>query len=113
MEECHLALKDEKKLSTRKHLAAYGLQEVELQQEGRKLDAAGFLYVPPFEYNLADPTTPSLLSVGTPGDSQEVDCGVGRSGGLNDSRQGRKLQTSEGECEEGLHQWTIVGSGCP
>ena len=37
VEEGHLALKDEMKFSTRKYLAPYGLQEVELQQEGRKL----------------------------------------------------------------------------
>ena len=60
-----LALKDEMKFSTRKYLAPYGLQEVELQQEGRKLDAAGVLYVPLTEYKAADPTTPLPLSMGT------------------------------------------------
>ena len=43
MEEGHLALQDEMKCSTRKHLAPYGLEEVELQQEGPKLFAAGTL----------------------------------------------------------------------
>ena len=38
VEEGHLALKDEMKFSKRKYLAPYALQEVELQQEGRKLD---------------------------------------------------------------------------
>ena len=56
------------KFGTRKYPAPYGLQEVELQQEGRKLDAAGVLYVPLTEYKAADPTTPLPLSVGTPGD---------------------------------------------
>ena len=72
VEEGHLALKDEMKFSTRKHLAPYGLQEVELQQEGRKLDAAGVLYVPLTEYKVADPTTPSPLPVGTPGDRRSL-----------------------------------------
>ena len=70
VEEGYLALKDEMKFSTRKYLAPYGLQEVELQQEGRKLDAAGVPYMPLTEYKVADPTTPSPLSVGTPGDKR-------------------------------------------
>ena len=69
-EEGHLALKDEMKISTRKYLGPYGLQEVESQQEGRKLDTTGVLYAPLTEYKVADPTTPSLLSVGTPGDKR-------------------------------------------
>ena len=60
------------KFSTRKHLEPYGLQEVELQREGRKLDAAGVLYVPLTEYKVADPTTPSPRSVGTAGDSRSL-----------------------------------------
>ena len=63
VEEGHLALNDDMKFSTRKHLASNGLQEVELQQQGRKLVAAGTLYVPLTEYKKADPTTPSPLSV--------------------------------------------------
>ena len=46
VEEGHLALKDEIKFSTRNYLEPCGLQEVELQSEGRKLDAAGVLYFP-------------------------------------------------------------------
>ena len=61
VEEDHLALKDEMKFRTRKYRAPYGLQEVELQQEGRKLDAAGVLYVSLTEYKAADPLTPSPL----------------------------------------------------
>ena len=72
VEEGHLALTDELKFSTRKNRAPYGLQEVELQQEGRKLDAAGVLYVPLTEYKSADPTTPSPLSVGTPVDRRNI-----------------------------------------
>ena len=45
--------------------------------------------------------------------SQEIDRVDVRSGGLNDSRDRRRLQTSEGESEEGLHQSTNGGSGCP
>ena len=72
MEEGQLALKDEMKFSTRKYLAPYALQEVELQKEGRKLDAAGVLYVHLTEYKVADPTTPSPLSVGTPRDKRSL-----------------------------------------
>ena len=53
-------------------MALYGLQEVELQQQGRKLDAAGIFYVPLTEYKIADPTTTSPLSVGTPGDKRNL-----------------------------------------
>ena len=72
VEESHLALKDEMKFSARKYLAPNGLQEVELQQEGRKLDAAGVLHVPLTEYKAADPTTPSPLSVETPADKRSL-----------------------------------------
>ena len=34
MEDVHLALKDEIKFSTRRHLAPYGLEEVELRNVG-------------------------------------------------------------------------------
>ena len=50
VEEGHLGLKAESRCSTKKHLASYGLQEVELQQKGARLDAAGALYVPLAEY---------------------------------------------------------------
>ena len=72
VEESHLALKDEMKFSARKYLAPNGLQEVELQQEGQKLDAAGVLHVPLTEYKAADPTTPSPLSVETPADKRSL-----------------------------------------
>ena len=71
-EEGHPALKDEMKCSTRKHLAPYGLDEVELQCKGRKLDAAGTLYVSLTEYKAVDPATPPSLSVGTPGDKRRL-----------------------------------------
>ena len=68
MQEGHIALKDDMKCKTRKHLAPYGLEEVELQQEGQKLDAVGTLYVPLTEHKVTDPATSSPLSVGTAGD---------------------------------------------
>ena len=40
MEEGHVARKDEMLLSTKRHLAPYGLEEVELRHDGRKLDVA-------------------------------------------------------------------------
>ena len=41
-----------------------------MRQEGKELDAAGPLYVALTEYKKPDPTTPSPLSVGTPGDKR-------------------------------------------
>ena len=72
VKEGHQALKDEKKFGTRKYRAPYGLQDVELQHQGRNLDAAGVLYVPLTAYKAADPTTPSPLSVGTPGNRRNL-----------------------------------------
>ena len=68
VEEVHIALKDEMKFATRRYRAPYGLEQVEMRQEGKSLDAAGPLYVALTEYKKPDPTTPSPLSVGTPGD---------------------------------------------
>ena len=59
----------EMKCSTRKHLAPYGLEEVELQHEGRKLDAAGSLYVSLTKYKAVDPATPTTLP---PGDKRSL-----------------------------------------
>ena len=70
VKEGHIALKDEMKFATRKYRAPYGLEQVALRQEGKELDAAGPLYVALTEYKKSDPTTPSPLSVGTPGDKR-------------------------------------------
>ena len=70
VEEGNIALKDELKFATRKYRAPYGLEQVEMRQEGEELDAAGPLYVALTEYKKSDPTTPSLLSVGNPGDKR-------------------------------------------
>ena len=70
VEEGHNALKDEMKFATRKYQAPYGLEQVEMRQEGRELDAAGSLYVALTENKKQDPATPSPLSVGTPGDKR-------------------------------------------
>ena len=67
-----MALKDEMMFATRKYRARYGLEELELRQEGKKLNAAGPLYVSLTEYKTADPTTPLTLSVGTPGDRRNL-----------------------------------------
>ena len=72
VEEDHRALKDEMKFSTRRHLAPYGLEKVELQHDGWKLDAAGALYVSLTEYKAMDPATPSPLSVDNPGDKRSL-----------------------------------------
>ena len=68
VEEGHIALKDEMKFATRRYREPYGLEQVEMRQEGKELDAAGPLYVALTEYKKPDPTTPSPLSVGTPVD---------------------------------------------
>ena len=70
VEEGHIALKDEMKFATRRYRAPYGLEQVEMRQEGKELDAAGPLYVALTEYKKPDPTTPSPQSVGTPGDKR-------------------------------------------
>ena len=70
VDEGHIALKDEMKFATRKYRAPYGLEQLEMRQEGRELDAAGSLYVALTEYKKQDPATPSPLSVGTPGDKR-------------------------------------------
>ena len=70
VEEGPIALKDEMKFATRKYQAPYGLEQVEIKQEGKELDAAGLLYVALTEYKKQDPATPSPLSVGTPGDKR-------------------------------------------
>ena len=70
VEEGHMALKDDMMLATRKYRALYGLEELELRKEGKRLNAAGPLYVSLTEYKT--PTTPSPLSVGTPGDRRNL-----------------------------------------
>ena len=72
VEEDHRALKDEMKFSTKRHLAPYGLEKVELQHDGWKLDAAGALYVSLTEYKAMDGATPSPLSVDNPGDKRSL-----------------------------------------
>ena len=70
MEKEHIALKDEMRFATRKYRAPYGLKELELKQEEKKLDMAGTLYVALTEYKKLNPTTPSPLTMGTPGDKR-------------------------------------------
>ena len=71
VEEGHIALKgDEMMFATRRYRAPYGLEQVEMRQEGKELDTAGPLYVALTEYKKTSPTTPSPLSVGTPGDKR-------------------------------------------
>ena len=72
VEEGHIALKDEMKFATKKYRASYGLEQVEMKQEEKELDAAGLLYVALTEYKRQDPATPSPLSVGTPGIREAV-----------------------------------------
>ena len=50
VEEGHVALKNDMKFATRKYRAPYGLEELELRQEGKRLDAAGPLYLSLTEY---------------------------------------------------------------
>ena len=68
----HLGLKAESIWSMGRHLAPYGLEEVELQHEGCRLDAAGALYVSLTEYKEQAPVTPLPLSIDTPGDKRNI-----------------------------------------
>ena len=93
VEEGHKVLKDEMKFATRKYRAPYGLEQMEMKQEGKELNAAGSLYVALTEYKKQDPATPSTLSVGTPGDK--------RSGPVEnrfrDALERRRAESEEGE----------------
>ena len=102
VEEEHIALKDEMKFATRKYRAPYGLEQVEMKQEGKELDAAGPFYVTLTEYKKPDPTTPSSLSVGTPGDR--------RSGPVED-RFRRILERRRVESGEESMDETLIEAG--
>ena len=67
-----MALSNDMKFATRKYRAPYGLEDLGLRQEGKMLYAAGPLYVSLTEYKTTDPTTPSPLSMGTPGDRRSL-----------------------------------------
>ena len=102
VEEGHIALKDERKLPTRKYRAPYGLEQVEMKQEEKELDAAGLLYVALTEYKKQDPAAPSPLSVSTPGDR--------RSGPVED-RFRKILERRRAESEEDCMDETISETG--
>ena len=100
VEEGHIALKNEMKFATRRYRAPYGLEQVEMRQEGKELDAAGPLYVALTEYKKPGPTTPSPLSVGTPGDK--------RSGPVEDRfrriLERRRVESGEESIDETLSE---------
>ena len=102
MEEGHIALNVEMKFATRKYRASYGLEQVEMRQEWKGLDAAGPLYMALTEHKKPGRTTPSLLSVGTPGDK--------RSGTVQD-RFERILERSKAESEEESMDETLSEAG--
>ena len=102
VEEGHVALKDEMKFATRKYRAAYGLEQVEMRQEGKELESAGPMYVALTEYKKSDPATPSTLSVGSPGDK--------RSGPVED-RFKRILERRRAESEEESMDETLSEAG--
>ena len=87
--EGHIALKaDDVLFATRRYRAPYGLEQVERNQEGKKLDAAGPLHV--------------ALSVDTPGDK--------RSGPVKD-RFRRTLERREAESGEESMDETLSEAG--
>ena len=102
VKEGHIALTDDMKFATRKYKAPYGLEQVEMRQEGKELDAAGQLYVALTEYKRLDPATPSPLSVDTPGDK--------RSGPVED-RFKRILERRRVESEEESMDETLSEAG--
>ena len=87
-----MALKDDMKLATRKYRAPYGLEDLELRQEGKRLDAAGPLYVSLTEYKKAGPTTPSPLSVRTTGDKRSLPI----ENGLKEALEREQAESGEG-----------------
>ena len=92
VEEGRIALKDEMKFATRKYRAPYGLEQVEMKQEEKELDAAGLLYLALTEYKKQDPATSSSLLVGAPG--------VKRSGPIEDRfREILERRRAESEAE--------------
>ena len=102
VEEGHMALKDEMMFATKKYRTPYGLEQVEMKQEGKELDAAGLLYVALTEYKKQDPATPSPLSVGTTGDK--------RSGPVED-RFRKILEKRRAESEEESMDETFSETG--
>ena len=102
VEEGHIALKDEMKFDTRKYRAHFVLEQVEMRQEGKELDAPGSLYVALTEYKKSDPATPSPLSVGTPGDRRSC---------LVEDRFQRILERSKAESEEESMDGTLSEAG--
>ena len=100
--EGHVALVDDMKFATRKYRAPYGLEQVEIRQEGTELDAAAQLHVALTEYKKLDPTTPSPLSVDTPGDK--------RSGPVED-RFKKILERRRHESEEESMDETLSEAG--
>ena len=99
----HIALKgDEMMFATRRYRVPYGLEQVEMRQEGKELDAAGPLYVALTEYKKTGPATPSPLSVDTPGDK--------RSGPVED-RFRRILERREAESGEESMDETLSEAG--
>ena len=102
MKEGHIALADDMKFATRRYRAPYGLEQMEMRQEGKELDAAGQLYVALMEYKKLDPATPSPLSVDTPGDK--------RSGPVED-RFKRILEIRRTESEEESMDETLSEAG--
>ena len=72
LEEGNLDLKAESRCITRKHRGLYVLEEVELQQEGHRLEAAGALYVPLLDYKRQNPVTISPVSIDAPGDKRNL-----------------------------------------
>ena len=101
--EGHIALKaDEVLFATRRYRAPYGLEQVERNQEGKKLDAAGPLHVALTENKETGPATPAPLSVDTPGDK--------RSGPVED-RFRRILERREAESGEESMDETLSEAG--
>ena len=99
----HIALRDDEiLLATRRYRAPHGLEQVKKRQEGKELDAAGPLYVALTEHKGTNPTTPSPLSVDTPGDK--------RSGTVED-RFRRILERREAESGDESMDETLSEAG--
>ena len=79
------------------------------------MDAAGVLYVPLTEYKVANPTTPSPLSVGTPGERRNLPVENRFTDALErdhaESGEGESMDETLGEAGEEMEVGTTPDEG--
>ena len=75
VEEEHIALKDEMRFATRKYRAPYGLEQLEMKQEEKELDATGHLYAARHGIQEAGPSNTLTPIGGRPWRHEKRSCG--------------------------------------